>query len=431
MYAIGRIGAQVFVDPVQSNHGSANFDASRVAFPPPANRRPAGVRIALLPSVAEAKLARSHGRETLAPTLSQRPEMGTVITASLVRAGIGKDSDRVRYVAECALETLTRLTRLTADAGLRIESVTHADYGWAAAADDATGGDAVCAVQVSDDDAHVRLLYVTGGEPLALRRLPIDAHATGISQAIRVFIERAATATAQQPMPLLALGDAAFRQRMKEAADIAGCGRLEPNGIIAEVRHDPVAVAAAFAGSGPRFVPPGVVAAAKGRNRRRGVCAAVAATVLLAVAGVLDAVDLRREISTVRAARTAIAADVGDAMTAREDVDLLGMTVSQLEQLRQGAPRWITLLTTLSDRLPESSRVTALGAVGDSLYLEMEGGDAAAAFEGLRGISWLIGFRAVAPIQREMRGDSQITEHFSAVALVLWSELNGSRAGAQ
>jgi hypothetical protein len=75
--------------------------------------------------------------------------------------------------------------------------------------------------------------------------------------------------------------------------------------------------------------------------------------------------------------------------------------------------------------------VTALRAVGDSLYLELEGGDAAAAFEGLRGISWLSGFRAVAPIQREMGGDSQITERFSAVALVSWSELNGNGAGAQ
>jgi hypothetical protein len=178
-------------------------------------------------------------------------------------------------------------------------------------------------------------------------------------------------------------------------------------------------------------VPPGVVTAAKRRNRRRGLSAAVAATVLLAVTGVLDAVDLRREIFAVRAERTAIAAAVADAMTARGDVDLLGMTVSQVEQFRRAAPRWTTLLTTLSERIPRSSRVTALRAVGDSLYLELEGGDAAAAFEGLRGIAWLSGFRAVAPIQREVGEDSQITERFSAVALVSWSELNGSGGGAQ
>jgi len=429
--AVQRTGTKVTIVPLQAADGRSDSNNTRVMLSPGATKRRNEVRVALLPSVSELRFVSSPALVSAALAMSSRPVTRTVIRARMAGRRMFRDRDRARCIAECDATALDHLIRLAAGAGLRIESVTHSDFSWASAATDAAGRDAVCAIQVLDGEAHVRLLYVKSGEPAALRRLPIHADAKTISDAIRALNERFATDTGQQPIPLLPLGDASFRQRMNEAVEIAGCRCLGPNGIIADVGHDPAAVAAAFAGFGPRFVPPGVVAAATRRNRRRGLCAAMAAAVLLAIAGVLDAVDLRREISAVRAERAVIAADVADAMRAREDVDLLAITVSQVEGSRRAAPGWTALLTTLSERIPSTSRVTALRAVGDSLYLELEGGDAAAAFEGLRGISWLSGFRAVAPIQREMGGDSQITERFSAVALVSWSELNGNGAGAQ
>jgi Tfp pilus assembly protein PilN len=169
-----------------------------------------------------------------------------------------------------------------------------------------------------------------------------------------------------------------------------------------------------------------VVATAQARNRRRAIASLGVAIVLLVLSAVLDTVDLRRELDAVRAARVAHAAAVAEVMEARSVAVELEATATELETLRRDQPRWTLLLASLATGLPEKAYVTSLRAAGDSVYVELEGPDVSAAFDAVRQIPWLEGLRSVSPIQRQI-GEGELTERFTASAMVSWSDLDPSR----
>jgi hypothetical protein len=332
------------------------------------------------------------------------------------------------YVGTCSASLLRRILVACAAAKCRVESITPSDFAWGEAVRAVTGeADALAAVQLPDS-GEARLYAVHRGEPALWRRLPLEADATELARAL-AGIARHLPGDAPST-GVVALGDPDFRARVEAAALSLGCTLPPPTAVLTDLDHEPMAVAAAFAGTGPRFVLPEVVAQSKARTRRRGIVAAAAAFILLGLTGLLDTLDVLSEIDRVRAARQAVAAHVSDAVDAQEEAAHLSETVATLEGLRATTPRWTAILGALAGGLPRSAYARSLRAVGDSVYVELESDDVAAAVEGLRGISWWTGLRTVSAVETEVGEDGGVTERLTVAAFLTWEPLNapGSQA---
>lgn len=328
------------------------------------------------------------------------------------------------YVATCSATFLKAVLDAAEASDCRIVSITSADHAWSAAACTVTGADdAVVAVELREA-GEIRLIAAADGVPVVWRRLPLQVDGQSLAQALDSVVDHLAPGTVG--VPLVALGDDGFRTRLDAAT--RGSSRADSfhGERTAELNHDPAAVAATFAGTGPRFVPEGIVRRARARTRRRGLIGAAVAVVALASAGLLDVLDLRSELDEVRSARRAIAASVEEAMDARDAVVESAATLSTLERLRATTPRWTAMLAMMAEALPRTAHVRALRTVGDSVYVELEGRDVAAAVDGLREIPWWRGLRTTSAVETEVEEAGVVTERVTVAAVVGWEALNES-----
>lgn len=325
------------------------------------------------------------------------------------------------YEAHCPGDLLLHVADTLRSQGRAAEAVTPADHAWCAAAEEAAGrphGLALCVVQLGGPLPETRILAAESGTPVALRRLPSDTKASGLASVLRTLAAHVGGDAAE--VTLIALGDATFRERVHAAGSEAGLRVATSGGLLADLHFDPGFVAAAHAGVGPRLVPPQVVAAASARRRWWSVGMAAAGVVLLFLAGFLNTLDMSRELAAVRAARARVQDQVDAALGRTNAADELRAALADLYDLREASPRWSGVLGDLSERLPAGTYVTAVRTVGDSIFMEMEGEDAARAFEGIRGMRGLAAFRAAAPVRREVGEGSQVIERFTAAATVTW-----------
>jgi hypothetical protein len=366
----------------------------------------AHVRGVVLPDVAEAMILRHPNG---APTSRTSSDL-------VVQDGA--------YVACCPQSAIMVIAAQSTARGRLIESISHADFAWAAALSAAAGPTArgLCAVQCRRGQSHIRLIGVDGSEVVALRRLPLTVD----DATLQAGVEDVADERGAHEFACLPLGDEDFRKRIEAAASAVGLRVIASEGRLDQIGHQPEVVAAAFAGAGPRFVPPEVAAAAKSKNRRRATLSAVAASILVVLVGALDTVDARRELAAVQRARTAHLADVASLMDARVRTADLEVAATALAAARAEHPRWTLVLSSLADGVPAGTRLTSLISRDDSLFIELEGSDAAAAFEAVRAIPWLGEFRSIAPVQREIGAASKLTERLTASAVVSWAAFEAS-----
>lgn len=305
-----------------------------------------------------------------------------------------------------------------------IESVSTADYAWAEAASVASAGPDTFVAVALPEASELRLIAIHERRPLRWRRLPLESNETRIASVLQEMWEHSPGARGERHV--LTLGDEEVRCRVADAAHAIGWTVAAPSPRIAELNCEPLAVAAAFGGTGPRFVPPEVVARERTRTRRRGILAALAAILVIGLAGTIDALDLRSEIDTTRAARREFTAEVSDAMAIGDAAANLAETVAALETLREATPRWTAVFDALAVGLPRSATIRGLAARGDSVQLEVEGPDVAVAVEALTVIPVWTGLEAVSSVETEIGADGGIAERLTLAARVTWGPLNGA-----
>lgn len=381
------------------------------------------IYVVLMPDAAEARTTAATPAE---PIRVRREAGGTdAIRRVVVRyketGQDGRDAAPHEYIASAPEQWLRRIVDLIERDGITVSAVCTADSAWLATAGPG-GPDGGCILAVQLDGQTVpqlRLVAGLNGLPMAIRRLRPDADIGTLRKTIRGLSACLKERTSTSPV-CLALGDAQFRDRIRDAASQAAIELAQPAALVAELDYSPGLVAAAFAGHGPRFVPPNVIAAGKRRQRRGAWLVAAATAALLILSAVLETQALGREIAHVRDARSAIAHEVDRAVQARSGASDLSDALAGLSQLESATPRWTEILTGVSEQLPLGSHATSVRVVGDSIYLELQGDDAGATFEALRQIPGLRGFRAAAPIQRDVTDGDHIVEHFTAAATVSW-----------
>ena len=423
IWAVHRHGRRVLDCRFAARTGPSDPDAASAdtlgeALDGLASPTPTHLSVALLPSWAPGRFIEAGGLAAgvAVRTSTRQTQPGDVVTAHDPGSG-----PRDGYAAHCPSDHLREIADALHRNGCAADAVTPADHAWCAAAAEAAGranGRTLCVVELGGPLPETRILAAESGAPVALRRFPPEMNASGLQSVLRTLA--APGAERGERVTLLALGDAAFREIVRAAASDAGLAVAAPQGLLTDLGFDPGFVAAAYAGAGPRFVPPEVIAAARARRRRWSAGMAAAAVLLLGGAGVLHTLDVSRELDAVRAARAGIRDEVETALAQANDADETRDALVRLRDLRAAGPRWSGVLGDLSERLPAGTYATAVRTVGDSIFMEMAGEDAARAFEGIRGLRGFTGFRAAAPVRREVGEGSQVIERFTAAATVTW-----------
>jgi Tfp pilus assembly protein PilN len=154
------------------------------------------------------------------------------------------------------------------------------------------------------------------------------------------------------------------------------------------------------------------------RARRRAISfAAVAAGLLLAAAG-FEFWGVQRELTAVRARREVIHPAVQEAMAAREALTAVTDRLATLDSADRSAPRWSSIIATLSDELPTDAYLSAFRATGDTIRLEGSASRATGVFEALQRAPWMRSVRAEAPIRQEADADGVTAERFILAAQI-------------
>lgn len=402
-----------------------------------AGLRRSPVPLVLLPSLTRSRVG-PYSRTNAAPTPDLLQEKGEVpfrdgaeLHTEMVLHG-GDAFPAGRYSATCSLGLIREILEAADAVDLTLAGVTPADFSWAAAAGRCAAERAVSTcvlvLHLPDPPGEIRILVVHEGSPMAIRRLPDQVGGEALAHRLRElagWLKEVVGARA----PVLSLGSPSFRNRVRDASASVGLEDLPPSGPVAELEALPGPVAAAFAGPGPRFTPPEMVESGRARRRLQAWAAALLTLLLLALAGFLHLLDLDREIAALRVARSALRADVESALESRARLSEISSALEGLNHSRTRVPRWTSVLTGISEALPPHTHLSQARMAGDSLFLELQGPDAASALEALGGMPGLRGFRTSAPVRREVDGENGITERFSAVATLSWPEFQPGEGG--
>lgn len=375
-----------------------------------AGTRPAVLDVALLPPwcgarVLEFPRLRPHELAAVLRRDARRwflEARGAQVAAAEVLGPAG--AGRVRVLAAVAPEAVAEaVSAAAAAAGWRVRSLAPAHSAWAAAAL-AAGAGATRLLLASADG--IESVAVRGGRVEELRRsLPPEGFADGVE-----------TAVAGEEGPRHALA-----------------GRLAAMGVEAvelplprEWADSPAALAAGYAGRATlRFVTAAMAEAALRKARRAALVLASAATVLLGLAGGLEAWGAGRELDAVRARRREIGPAVREVARARTTLRELEVRFATLRALEGSAPQWPVVVTLVAQHLPPDARLTAFRAEGDSLLVEGEARRAGRVFDAMSAVPGVVAVRAAAPVRREFREGAPPVERF-----VLTARLGANRAPA-
>ncbi len=357
-----------------------------------------GARVLEFPRLRPHELAAVLRRDARRYFLEAR---GAQVAAAEV-LGPAAEPGRTRVLAAVTPEAVAEAVHAAASAtGWRVRSLAPAHSAWAAAALAAGAGDTRLLLA-----SHEGLESVTvrGGRVYEVRRsLPPEGDADGV-----------VTAVAGEEGPRLAVAHRLAAQGV-EACELP---------LPAEWAESPAALAAGYAGRATlRFVTPAMAEAALRRARRAALVLASAATVLLGVAGGIEAWGAGRELEAVRARRREIGPAVREVSKARGTLRELDVRFATLRALEGSAPQWPVVVTMVAQHLPPDARLTAFRAEGDSLLVEGEARRAGRVFDAMSAVPGVVAVRAAAPVRREFREGAPPVERF-----VLTARLGAHRA---
>lgn len=263
--------------------------------------------------------------------------------------------------------------------GWRVAEIVAAESAWAASASSllpgAAGMDRVLAVRLDD---RVDIVRARRGRIVSMRRFPPGAPGVG-------------------PL-LLSL----------------------PRGAIVDAgsQRSPAALAAAFAprAAGPALLPDEDRIAMQHRAKRASIVRFAAAAALVVAAAGLQLWGASLEEARIAAERARLREQVSRALATR---DSLTQAVNRLTVLRaaaRSAPRWSSLIASLSAALPDDAFLVSLSVGSDTLHLEGSAARAAGVFDALGSVRGVRTVRPEGPIRQEMMEDGTATEHFTLSA---------------
>jgi hypothetical protein len=218
------------------------------------------------------------------------------------------------------------------------------------------------------------------------------------------------------------LGSVAPRRLLNGALSTFGVSLLVPTGEWSSVAEDPEALAARFAGSelGPVLRSEDSVVAERSRVRKAAWQVAGAAAALFVVAAAVELWGVHHQLSLVREERARIRPEIASTMVGRTTVDAAYRHLTTLSRIERTAPRWSSVISIVTDALPDDAYLMAVRTRNDSLIVDGLADHAARVFDALEKANSLVDVKAAAPVRRELQdGGTVALEHFTIAARVV------------
>jgi Tfp pilus assembly protein PilN len=216
------------------------------------------------------------------------------------------------------------------------------------------------------------------------------------------------------------VGASAMRKALTSALADLRVVATPPAGEWTAISERSDALAAQFAGSdlGPVLRADDSVAVLRGAARRLSVGLAAAAAVVLIMAGLVELWGVHRQLRAVQAERARLRPQIASTLLGRTTVDATSRNLAALNAIDRSAPQWSTIITTLSESVPDDAYFTAIRARQDSLIVDGLAEHAARVFDALSKTPTLIDVKAAAPVRRELQDDGTPLDHFTIAARI-------------
>ncbi len=294
--------------------------------------------------------------------------------------------------------------------GWTIESVAPAESAWSAAA---------CALwpSFSRQQAHVIIAHHDRTDLLELENGRL------------VGVRRFRGGGADAPMIADNLGPTArvgitgapeLRRELAAALDRFGVRAVTPVGDAVALSDSGDLLAAHFAGADGGPVLRSEDAATVERSQATKVAwrLAGAAAALLLLSSALELWSVKHELRIVRDERAALRGQIAATLVGRTTLDATYRQLAALNGIERTSPRWSSVITTLSQAVPDDAYLTALRIRQDSVIVDGLGEHAARVFDALARTPGLTDVRAAAPVRREAQDEGPALEHFTIAARV-------------
>jgi hypothetical protein len=218
------------------------------------------------------------------------------------------------------------------------------------------------------------------------------------------------------------LGSPAPRRQLGAALAPFGVSVLVPSGEWSSAADDTTALAAYFAGSelGPVLRSDDSILAERSKSRRAAWQVAGAAAALFVAAAAVELWGLHHQLSIVRDERARIRPEIATTMVGRTTVDAAYRHLTTLSGIERTSPRWSSVISLVSDALPDDAYLLAVRTRDDSLIVDGLADHAARVFDALEKTNSLVGVKSAAPVRRELQdGGTDALEHFTIAARVI------------
>jgi Tfp pilus assembly protein PilN len=382
--------------------------------------QPGALDISLMPPFTEV-------RRLALPPLG-RDEMQRVLSRGASRYFVGargpqvvgaspatrrRRGEMLPVVAAAASARLVEAIRSAAEsAGFTIESIAPAESAWASGAFalwPAFTRQSSFAIICQDERTHV--LELDGKRLVGVRRFrdgSADAQliADTVTSAARVGIA----------------GDSRARHELAAALNVHGVNANVAGtaGEWSSAAERPELLAAHFAGgdAGPTLRADNDVAIQRAGARRLTWNLTGAAAAMLLLAAGIELWGVKRQLAQVRAERERLRPEIASTLLGRSTVDATYRELTSLNAIERAAPRWSSVLVTLSESVPEDAFLTAIRAREDSLIIDGMAPHAKKVFDAMQNTSGLLDVKASAPVRRETQDDGVSLEHFAIAARV-------------
>jgi hypothetical protein len=366
------------------------------------------VRRLELPPLADEDLQRLLSRNASRYFVNARtPQI--VGASGAKRRARGKPSPVVAATASARLVAMIRVA--AEQAGWTVDSVSPAESAWAAGALalwPAFARQNAYALIAHED--RTDLLQIEDGRLIGVRRFRGgSADASMIADAVG-------------PTARIGVaGSTGARRAISAALAALNVTVSSPSGEWSAAADDADVLAAQFAGSdvGPTLRTEGAVAADRASARKMTWIITGATAAMLVVAAGIQLWGVHHQLALVRAERERLRPQLSTTLVGRTTVDATYRHLASLASAERAAPRWSSVIASLSEAVPEEAHLTAIRARGDSLIVDGLAQHAARVFDALEKTHGLVDVRAASPVRRELQDGGSTLDHFVIGARVV------------
>jgi hypothetical protein len=211
-------------------------------------------------------------------------------------------------------------------------------------------------------------------------------------------------------------------QRRDLMTALAGHGitAVSPSGEWASAAEMPDVLAAHFAGRevGPVLRGEDAVIVERSRAQRAAWLVVGAAALMLALSAAVELWGVHRQLDIVRAERARIRPQIASTLLGRTNVDVTSRNLASLAAVERDAPRWSSIITTLSQAITDDAYLTAIRTRNDSLVIDGMAEHASRVFDALQRSKIVVDVKSASPVRRELQDDGTALDHFTISARV-------------